>query len=83
MSTKTISIMDDVYEGLRRNKLETESFSDEIRRLLNEKRPKLTEFLGLWKHKSPQEFKRIEDAIKSRREYTAKAREERLKEFTR
>ena len=48
MATKTISIMEDVYEMLTANKLENESFSEEIRRILSKKgsRP-LQEFFGV------------------------------------
>ncbi len=48
MGTKTISIMDDVYELLARNKLEDESFSDEIRRILaNRKDGDLKKYFGI------------------------------------
>ena len=48
MGTKTISIMDDAYGLLMENKLEEESFSDEIRRIICKKRTKsLTEFFGI------------------------------------
>ena len=46
---KTLTIRDDVYEKLDRLKLEGESFSDVIQRLLEEKRPPLEEFLGVLK----------------------------------
>ena len=48
MATKTISIMDDVYRMLVDNKLEEESFSDELRRILSKKKTKkLSEFFGI------------------------------------
>jgi len=48
MGTKTISIMDDVYELLARNKLEDESFSDEIRRVFqNRKTGDLKKYFGI------------------------------------
>jgi predicted CopG family antitoxin len=48
MATKTITIMDDAYDLLHRNKLEDESFSDEIRRVLsNKKARKPIEFFGI------------------------------------
>ena len=48
MATKTISIMDDVYGMLVDNKLEDESFSDELRRILSKKRTKkLSDFFGI------------------------------------
>ena len=45
MGTKTISIMDDVYKLLLRNKMRSESFSDVIRRNLKKKRD-IMEFAG-------------------------------------
>src|SRR3989344_5305550 len=49
MGTKTISIMDDVYKLLLRNKMRSESFSDVIRRNLKKKRD-IMEFAGAWKN---------------------------------
>ena len=37
MGTKTITIMDDVYELLARNKRKDESFSEELRRIVPKK----------------------------------------------
>lgn len=54
MGTKTISIMDDVYELLIRNKKSGESFSDEIRRLVPRK-GSIMECAGLWAHMSDKE----------------------------
>ena len=48
MGTKTISIMDDVYGILVDNKLEEESFSEELRRILSKKKTKkLIDFFGI------------------------------------
>ena len=48
MVTKTLTIMKDAYALLVDNKLENESFSDEIRRLLSKrKRKKLSDFFGI------------------------------------
>ena len=48
MATKTLTIMEDVYKLLLENKIENESFSEELRRLLSRKRGrKLSEFFGL------------------------------------
>ncbi len=43
---KTLTIRDDIYERLDRLKLEGESFSDVIQRLLEDRRPSLKDFLG-------------------------------------
>ena len=46
--TKTLTIMKDAYALLVDNKLENESFSDEIRGLLSKrKRKKLSDFFGI------------------------------------
>ena len=48
MVTKTLTIMKDAYALLVDNKLENESFSDEIRGLLSKrKRKKLSDFFGI------------------------------------
>jgi predicted CopG family antitoxin len=48
MATKTLTIMSDAYELLFRNKLENESFSEEIRRILStKKKKKLIELFGV------------------------------------
>lgn len=64
MGTKTISIMDDVYELLVRNKKSNESFSEEIRRIVP-KKGNIMECAGLWAHMSDKEAddikKNIED----------------------
>jgi predicted CopG family antitoxin len=40
MATKTLTIMEDAYDLLFRNKLENESFSEEIRRIMSMKSKK-------------------------------------------
>ncbi len=73
--------MEDVYEGLITHKIGEESFSEEIRRLLNEKKPKkLADCLGLWKYMGKEEIDSIEEAIKQRRAYTTKMREAKFQE---
>jgi len=48
MGTKTISIMDDVYEMLFQSKAKEESFSDEIRRIMAHKKTgDLRKYFGL------------------------------------
>jgi predicted CopG family antitoxin len=48
MTTKTLTIMEDAYDLLADNKLEGESFSDEIRRVLSRKQSRpLTDFFGI------------------------------------
>lgn len=48
MTTKTLTIMEDAYDLLADNKLDGESFSDEIRRVLSKKQSRpLTDFFGI------------------------------------
>ena len=51
---KTISIMDDVYETLVRNKKPDESFYEELRRIVS-KKGNIMECAGLWAHMSHKE----------------------------
>ncbi len=61
MGPKTLSVSDDVYEALKRMKLEGESFSDTIRRLT--KRGSLEDCAGLWGDMPRKDLERIEGAI--------------------
>ena len=57
MSTKTLTIMEDVYHLLAGNKLKNESFSDELRRLLTKKKEKnLIDLFGLVSEKEGNEM---------------------------
>ncbi|MCF7871949.1 antitoxin VapB family protein [Candidatus Woesearchaeota archaeon] len=47
MTTKTITIMEDAYELLRKAKKDDESFSDVIRRIAN-KETNIEKFFGVW-----------------------------------
>ena len=78
MATKTISIMDDAYEILVRNKRNNESFSEELRRILP-KRGSIVECDGLWKDITDKQANDMEKAIKKSREYTRKHILERIK----
>ena len=65
MTSKNISITEDVYEMLLRLKLEDESFSDAIRRLA--RRGRLSECAGLWRDMSDEEFEAVRcSALKAR-----------------
>ena len=78
MGTKTISIMEDVYELLNRNKKKDESFSEELRRLLA-KKGSILDCAGLWSDLSDEQVKQMENVIKKSREYTRKHIMERLR----
>lgn len=48
MGTKTLTIMEDAYDLLSRNKMGGESFSEEIRRILSgTKKTSLSDFFGI------------------------------------
>ena len=61
MTTKTLSVTEDVYLTLKRMKLEGESFSDTIRRLTE--RGSIAECAGLWGDMTDEEERKIKDAI--------------------
>lgn len=67
MVSKNISISEDVYRLLSRLKLEGESFSDTIKRLALTK-GSISEYAGIWKDLSEEEFKEILSGINSLRE---------------
>ncbi len=66
MATKTISIMEDVYETLKVLKAPDESFSDEIRRLATTK-GSIMDLAGAWKDMDEKDFIKIRERIKERR----------------
>jgi predicted CopG family antitoxin len=69
MATKTISIMDDVYDRLVALKQPNESFSDELRRL-TEIKGSIMEFAGAWSDISDEEAEKIEKGILAMRKGT-------------
>ena len=62
MGTKTITIMDDVYELLVRNKMKDESFSEELRRVVP-KKGNIMECAGLWADMSDKEAEDMKKTI--------------------
>jgi len=62
MGTKTINIMDDVYDSLIILKAPDESFSDEIRRLIKQK-SSIMNFAGAWKDMPDKEYQKIKKSI--------------------
>ena len=71
MGTKTISIMDDVYNLLLSRKRDRESFSDELRRFLNKDRD-IMRHAGVWKDMSNEEAESMKDSIKQLRKKSTK-----------
>lgn len=62
MGTKTISILDEVYERLLALKRQDESFSDELRRL-TETKGSILEFAGIWKDMSAKDKEEMKNTI--------------------
>lgn len=71
MATKTISIMDDVYELLLMKKRSEESFSQVIRRELSGRKD-IMEFAGTWKNVSKENIEDIKNKIKELRKRSTK-----------
>jgi predicted CopG family antitoxin len=61
MTSKNISVTEDVYELLSRMKLKGESFSDAIRRLAGRRR--LADCAGLWADVSEKEMKAFWESV--------------------
>lgn len=78
MGTKTITIMDDAYELLARNKRKDESFSDVVRREFS-KKGSILDLAGAWSDLSDKDAEEMEKSIKKSREYTRRHVMERIK----
>jgi predicted CopG family antitoxin len=74
MGTKTVSLADDAYHLLRREKREGESFSDVVRRLLGDDEPSLTEVAGFL---DPDEADAVRETIEEIRRQDVEAQRER------
>jgi predicted CopG family antitoxin len=71
MGTKTISIMNDVYDLLMGMKLPNESFSDEIRRLAKTK-GSIMDLAGAWSDMSDEEADNLKRNISIGRSETSR-----------
>ncbi|MFH1425709.1 MAG: antitoxin VapB family protein [archaeon] len=71
MATKTISIMEDVYNLLVRNKIKNESFSDVIRKNLTRKK-NIMDFAGAWKSMNEKSFEKVKKDIKALKKRSTK-----------
>ncbi len=69
MTTKTISITEDIYERLKAIKTEDESFSEELKRL-TETKGSIMEFAGSWNDIGEEDANRIKGAIREMRKGT-------------
>jgi len=66
MVSKNISITEEVYDLLSKVKLEDESFSDAIARLIRSG-GKLSECAGLWKDMSKEELEELKAGVEEAR----------------
>ncbi len=71
MSTKNISIMEDVYRMLVRRKHGEESFSDVLRREFGKKKS-IMDLAGAWSHISDNEISDMKRAIQRMRRRATK-----------
>jgi predicted CopG family antitoxin len=77
MATKTLTIMEDTYEMLLRNKMENESFSDVIRRIISRKgRKSFSDLFGIL---SNEEGDAIAKNLKKAKAMEVKLLKERMK----
>ena len=79
MTTKTITIMDDAYMLLLRNKMKNESFSEVIRKHFKRKKS-ILEFAGAWKDMSDKDDKELRENIRKVRESFSKSIAKKVKE---
>jgi len=63
MGTKTINLMDDAYEMLKKAKKEDESFSDVVRRTFSKKRDSMS-FFGVWGKEVGEEVEKAMNELK-------------------
>ncbi len=77
MVTKTLTIMEDVYEMMLSNKLKNESFSDELRRIFSKKKKQnLSEFYGVL---SEEEGEGLMESLKNIKAMNLKLQKKRIK----
>ena len=62
--TKTISVTDEAYEALIREKRDAESFTDVIIRL-TKKRARLSDFAGIWKDIPESNLKEAQEKLQT------------------
>ena len=73
MASKNIAITEDLYRALEGRKINDESFTKVISRLLQESE-KPSNYFGAWKDLSPEELERIKRAKKEIRDLWLKPR---------
>ncbi len=72
MATKTLSIMDDVYERMVRLKKKDESFSELLRRELPEKKGSILDCVGLLANWPEENWRKMEKTLTDARRETNK-----------
>ncbi len=77
MTTKTISVNNDVYDELLKHKKKGESFSDELLRLVHGK-GKISDCSGLWSWMDKSDAEAIEESINKRRAASKAAKGEKV-----
>ena len=75
MTTKTISVGENVYNELLKHKKGGESFSEELLRLIHGK-GKISDCAGLWSWMKKSEIDAIESSIEKRRAASRAAKKE-------
>ena len=79
MATKTLTITEDAYTILKNKKMKDESFSEEITRLLSEKKKKsLRDFFGIL---SNEEGEGMLQALEEKRKINIQLMKERYKQL--
>lgn len=68
MGTKTISIMNDVYEKLKAIKAPNESFSEELKRLTETR--SIMDLAGAWKDIDEEDYDKFKKGLKEARKTT-------------
>ncbi|MBS3790982.1 MAG: antitoxin VapB family protein [Candidatus Thermoplasmatota archaeon] len=63
MTSKTISVKEEVYDMLEKEKLPKESFSDTLTRLIKDK-GKISDLAGAWSDLDEKELESIEKGMK-------------------
>lgn len=76
MGSKTIMVTEEAYNRLKAAKREDESFSEVLKRLLSERKPKLSDFAGAWKDVPEEKMKEFERWRELQREMSRKRMEE-------
>lgn len=67
MTSKTISVREEVYDMLKKEKLPEESFSDTLTRLIKDK-GKISDLAGAWSDLDEKELESIEKGMKKVRD---------------